>query len=228
MADGTGRSAAVRCTLTPNPMTTAGPRGESIRSARIPATLPSPISTSLGHFSDAGTPGYRNRPSATPNPASSGSHPQRAGATSSGCSSTDTATRCLEAQTRFSLAASAGGLEIRDQHAADGAPQRACATRSTFVEPASSTTRTRPGASSRSSALRSLASSIGSAMGTHPLYSGQSPTYGPPHRRDGDSHRERSERHLAVCRAKQTARAEPTPARAASRMCTRRQASWLI
>ena len=53
-------------------------------------------------------------------------------------------------------------------------------------------------------------------------------TYGPPHRRDGDSHRERSERHSSRCAARNDSASEPTPARAASRMCTRRQASWLI
>ena len=52
-------------TLSPTPTTAAGPSGVSIRSTRMPATLRSPISTSLGHFTPASYPSARAAPCST-------------------------------------------------------------------------------------------------------------------------------------------------------------------
>ena len=51
-----GSSARVWSTLMPMPTTTAGPAEVSMRSVRMPATLRSASSTSLGHLRPTGAP----------------------------------------------------------------------------------------------------------------------------------------------------------------------------
>ena len=78
VAVGTGSSSAVMPVFSPTPTTAAGPSGVSTRSTRMPATLRSPMSTSLGHFTPAAYPRAVSA-WATAYPVSSGSHGQRAG-----------------------------------------------------------------------------------------------------------------------------------------------------
>jgi len=74
-------------TLRPVPITTADPSG--VCSARIPASLRPPTSTSLGHLSIASTHPVDRTADATATPVSSVSQPRRAAGTTAGRSRTE-------------------------------------------------------------------------------------------------------------------------------------------
>ena len=102
-------------TFRPIPMTAIGPLGASIRSTRIPATLPPPASsTSFGHFSRS-----PRTPSTTATPASSGNQAHRSEGTCSGRTSTEkvSASPGAAVQVRSSRPRP-GALVLGDDHVA--------------------------------------------------------------------------------------------------------------
>ncbi len=131
----------------PIPITTA----PACCSARMPASLPPPASTSFGHFSRASTPAAARTAAAAATPASSGSQPLRAGGTGSGRSSTEqasaapgTVTQPRASRPRPAVCASAAST------VPSGAPPAAAASRSALVDPVDATMtggRHRPAAS---------------------------------------------------------------------------------
>src|SRR5580693_1325924 len=149
-------------TLTPIPITTASP----LASARMPASLAGPTSTSFGHFSWASTAATARTPAATATPASSGSQPSRARGMVAGRSSTEKvrAARGGEVQVRPSRPRPARCSSAAST-APSGSPASARTSRSALVEPVTSVTctvRHRP--PGRTTALCSAAASRGARL----------------------------------------------------------------
>ena len=129
-------------TLMPMPTTTASPT----TSARRPATLRSPTSTSLGHLRRASTSPSRLTVVATARPARSGSQPQDGRVAAGGRSSTEKVSAersgAVHARSRRPRPATWCSATTTSP---SGAPVAAAATTSALVEPVSSTTsRSRP------------------------------------------------------------------------------------
>ena len=137
VAVGTGSSARPSDTLTPIPTTIA----PAYASARIPAIFRPATSTSLGHFSWAGTAASARSALATATPASSGTQPRAAGG-AAGRSSTEQIsavpgrlTQVRPSRPRPAVCAPATSTRP------SAAPARAAWSRSALVEPVSATTR---------------------------------------------------------------------------------------